>query len=108
MLSKPGTLAKGGQPYQKKPTGDIVLLVEPTLTLKELKIEKRESVESQVLASIPEKEFEDVAKGTKTKAAAIKELRAAELAAQRATLAASAATIPHSDRWQVHHADMAT
>jgi site-specific DNA-methyltransferase (adenine-specific) len=38
--------------------------------------------------------------------AAMKEIRARKLASQRAEIAAAAATVKPSDRWQVHHADM--
>lgn len=46
--------------------------------------------------------------GELTLDAATKEIRAAEIAAQRTSIAASAATVKPSDRWQVHHADVAT
>ena len=42
--------AKGGQPHQKKPTGNIVVPVEPTLA--ELGITKRESSRAQALAEL--------------------------------------------------------
>ena len=49
-------LAKGGQPYQKKPTGSPVEPVAPTLAA--AGIDKKLSSRSQKLAAIPEPEFE--------------------------------------------------
>ena len=53
--------AKGGQPHQKKPTGNVVLPVEPTLA--ELGLTKRDSAKAQMLAALSEEEFQAVALG---------------------------------------------
>jgi hypothetical protein len=55
--------AKGGQPHQKKPTGNITLPVEPTLA--ELGITKNESSKAQKLAALPEEDFQAVRDGIK-------------------------------------------
>jgi len=65
--------AKGGQPYQKRATGIIEEPVEPTLS--DLGLTKRESSEAQILASLPEAEFEEVKAGKKSKKAAVNEAR---------------------------------
>lgn len=50
--------AKGGQPYQQKPTGDIVSPVEPPPTLSDLGINKKQSSRWQQAAKVPEETFE--------------------------------------------------
>ena len=59
--------AKGGQPHQKarKATGNTTLPVEPTLD--ELGLTKRESADAQMLAELPQADFDKIKAGTKTR-----------------------------------------
>jgi hypothetical protein len=73
--------AKGGQPYQKNPTGDVTVLVEPTLA--ELGITKRESAKAQSLAQMPVELFEQVKLGKISRADAEYEWSRLEETARR-------------------------
>lgn len=54
-------LAKGGQPYQSRPTGaDMEPVEKPAPTLAEVGIDKKLSAHAQKVASIPEAEFEGI------------------------------------------------
>ena len=54
-------LAKGGQPYQSRPTGsDMEPVEKPVPTLAEVGIDKKLSAHARKVASIPEAEFEGI------------------------------------------------
>jgi len=78
----------------------------PTPTLSELEITKRDSADAQFLASLEEEEFEKVATGKKTKSAAKKEARKRELKDARDKLAEEGRKAELNDRWNVEVADI--
>lgn len=97
-------------------SGDAIV-VSPesdTPTLADLDIDPHESSRWQILAEIPEEQFEDyiddkVSKGYELTAGGLvkiwKELRRTEA---RAEIAKAGELVPPSERWHVYHADMRT
>jgi N6-adenosine-specific RNA methylase IME4 len=81
--------AKGGEGHHKKPTGNTMLPVQPTLA--EIGVSKRESFEAQLLASIPATTFEEIKVGKTTRKTVKRAIRDKERDRRRAENAAKIA-----------------
>jgi len=89
--------AKGGNP--NLPTGTPGEPVEPTLS--DLGLTKRESSEAQVLADLPEDDFQEVKEGRKSKKAAVNEARRNK----RRTESKEAPALPGDKQYRIIYAD---
>ena len=105
MLAQPKAI--GGQPYQEKSTGNLVLPVESRVpTLEDLGVSKTVSAASQILASMQPEEYEAIVEANFTLNEAVKEVRAQKKKEERKVLADSVTGAEKSDRWKMHHTDM--
>lgn len=85
--------AKGGQPYQKKPTGNIVLSVEPTLA--EIGVTPMQMSRASELLALPIAVFEEVQSGKKKRSKVLAEVKRKKRAKKiQETLQAEVASAP--------------